>query len=74
MLFIAVICWLATTLIAREKGLDIDAFQTVHQELRLLRNKAVHVTDSDITSPTARQYVKNANFLADEFNMRVNDA
>lgn len=57
--------------LAREKGFDIDEFQTAHQELRLLRNKAVHVTDSDITPSTARQYVKNAHFLADEFNMRV---
>ncbi|MGF1689688.1 hypothetical protein [Photobacterium kagoshimensis] len=60
--------------LARERNLDIDAFQTAHQELRLLRNKAVHATDSDITTATARQYIKNANFLADEFNMRANGA
>ncbi|MDV6252713.1 hypothetical protein [Vibrio sp. EA2] len=60
--------------LARERNLDIDAFQTAHQELRLLRNKAVHATDSDITTATARQYIKNANFLADEFNMRANSA
>ncbi|EGQ7649851.1 hypothetical protein J4H65_20390 [Vibrio alginolyticus] len=60
--------------LARERNLDIDAFQTAHQELRLLRNKAVHATDSDITTETALQYIKNANFLADEFNMRANGA
>ncbi|MEZ9884821.1 hypothetical protein AB4374_13210 [Vibrio splendidus] len=60
--------------LARERNLDIDAFQTAHQELRLLRNKAVHATDLDITTATARQYIKNANFLADEFRMRANGA
>ncbi|HFQ5008729.1 TPA: hypothetical protein ACG1TX_004191 [Vibrio vulnificus] len=60
--------------LARERNLDIDAFKTVHQELRLLRNKAVHASDSDITPATARQYIKNANFLADEFTMRANGA
>lgn len=60
--------------LARERNLDIDAFQTAYQELRLLRNKAAHATDFDITPSTARMYVKNANFLADEFNIRANGA
>jgi len=60
--------------LAKEKGLDIEAFQTAYQELRLLRNKAVHATDSDITPATAKQYVKTANFIAAEFSMRAHAA
>jgi hypothetical protein len=60
--------------LAKEKDLDIEAFQTAYQELRLLRNKAVHATDSDITPATAKQYVKTANFIAAEFSMRAHCA
>lgn len=57
--------------LSKEKELDIEAFQTAYQELRLLRNKAVHATDAEITSETAKQYVKAANFIAAELNMRT---
>lgn len=60
--------------LARERDLDIEGFQTAYQELKLLRNKAVHATDFDITPSAARMFVKSANFLADEFNMRASDA
>jgi len=60
--------------LSKEKDLDIEAFQTAYQELRLLRNKAVHATDSDITPTTAKQYVKTANFIAAEFSMRAHVA
>ena len=56
--------------LSKEKELDIEAFQTGYQELRFLRNKAVHATDAEITSETAKQYVKAANFIAAELNMR----
>jgi len=59
---------------AKKKDLDIEAFQTAYQELRLLRNKAVHATDSDITPITAKQYVKTANFIAAELGMRTHGA
>ncbi len=60
--------------IAKEKNLDIEAFQTAYQELRLLRNKAVHATDYDITPASAKQYVKTASFIAAEFSMRAHSA
>ncbi len=56
--------------LSEEKGLDIDAFQNAYQELRLLRNKAAHATDSDITRVTAKQYVKTAYFIAAELGVR----
>ncbi|HIQ44968.1 MAG TPA: hypothetical protein EYH47_19690 [Pseudomonas oleovorans] len=60
--------------LAKDKDLDIEAFQTTYQELRLLRNKAVHATDTDITPATAKQYVKTASFIAAEFIMRTHSA
>lgn len=60
--------------LAKEKNLDIEAFQTAYNELRLLRNKAVHATDYDITSASAKQYVKTASFIAGEFSMRTHNA
>jgi len=59
---------------AKERDLDIDDFQTAYQELRLLRNKAVHATDADITYSTAKQYKKTANFIAAELSMRSHGA
>ena len=57
--------------LAKEKDLDIEAFQAAYQELRFLRNKAVHASDSDITPATAKQYVSTANFIAAELGMRT---
>jgi hypothetical protein len=57
--------------VAKEKDLDIEPFKTAYQELRLLRNKAVHASDSDITSLTAKQYVKTAEFIIAELGMRA---
>lgn len=57
--------------LAKEEKLDIEALEMAYQELRMLRNKAVHAADSDITSITAKQYVKTANFIAAEFSMRA---
>jgi len=60
--------------LAKKNDLDIDAFQTAFQELRILRNKAVHASDTDITSATAKQYVKTANLVAAELSMRARPA
>jgi len=59
---------------AKEKDLNIEPFQTAYQELRLLRNKAAHAYDSDITPTTAKQYIKTANFIAQELGMRTHSA
>ncbi|GLS91266.1 hypothetical protein GCM10007916_23350 [Psychromonas marina] len=60
--------------LAKEKDLDIEPFQAAYQELRVLRNKAVHASDLDITATTAKQYVKTANFVAQELSMRSHSA
>ena len=58
--------------IAKEKDLDIDHIRTAYQELRLLRNKAVHASEFEITPNTAKEYMSAANFIIAELGMREN--
>lgn len=55
---------------SKEKNLDIDHLQTAYQEMRLLRNKAAHASDFEIEPGTAKDYLRAANFIADELGMR----
>lgn len=55
---------------AKENNLDIEHLQSAYQEMRLLRNKAAHASDFDITPGTARDYVKAAYFISSELGMR----